>query len=187
MERGRTPVWLILLGLGSLLGLPWAAGADPLVTTLDLSALYQRLQPGMTVDQAAAAAGRSHLGEGVEPVTSWLMWSRAGDSGATTVVRATFRDDRLVRVELEFFGEEYRRRVKGGDVAVEMAARELRRLLRRTSEAQEAAGECDEALEAFHQLLLGAQERLTPEEQQAWAQALERRRTAQRGLERAVR
>jgi hypothetical protein len=157
------------------------------VTTLDLSALYQRLRPGMTVSEVAAAAGRLRLGEGAEPVTSWLVWSRSPATGETTVVRAAFRDERLVRVELEAFGEEYRRLVKGGDLAVELVARELRRLLRRTSDVQEAASECDDALEAFHQLLLRAQERLTPEEQQAWAHALERRRTAQRELERAVR
>lgn len=186
MERRRIPVWLVVLG--AVLGLPWMAGAvEPVVATVDLSVLYQRLRPGMTVGQVATAAGRSHLGGGADPVTSWLVWSRSAESGETTVVRTAFRDDRLVRVELEFFGEEYRRYVKGGDVAVEMAARELRRLLRRTTEVQEAAGECDDALEAFHQLLLRAQERLTPEEQQAWAQALERRRTAQRDLERAVR
>ncbi len=147
---------------------------------VDIRALYERLRPGMTVQEVAAAANRRHLGATAEPVTSWLIWNRPAGAGVTAVLRAAFRDGRLARVEYEAFGDEYQRLAKGADPAVEVGEEELRRLWRRAWQVARAADECREALDAFHQLVLQLQERLTPAEQQAWVRALELRRAAER-------
>jgi hypothetical protein len=128
----------------------------------------------MTIAEVAALAGRPRLGTSAEPVTGWLLWSTPQASAATAVLRASFRDGRLTRLEYEAFGEEYRRLAKGPDAAMELTEDELRRLWRRT----QAVESCQEALDAFHRLLLQTQERLTPSEQAAWVRALELRRAA---------
>jgi hypothetical protein len=186
----RTTAALLALGLGWLaLAAPDARGADgdAPAAGVDLHALYQRLQPGMSVAQVAAAAGRLRLGPDGEPVTSWLLWSRSADGRDTVVLRAAFRDARLARVEYEIFGETYRRQVRGEEPATEISAPELHRLRQRTRAVEEAVGDCESVLEAYHRLLVRAQERLTTMEQLDWARALEQRRALQRELGRVGR
>ena len=69
-------------------------------------------------------------------------------------------------------GDEYRRLAKGGDDGIELTEEELRHLWQRT----QAGDACQVALEAFHRLLLRAQDRLISSEQEAWVKALELRR-----------
>lgn len=166
-----------VLLVGTLVG---AAAGDPRrPAQLDLHALYQRLQPGMTVKEVGAIAGGAGLRASPEPVTSWLVWNPPVPGAPMAVVRASFRDSRLVRVEYESFGDEYRRLAKGTDPGVAIDEEELRRLWRRGWRATEAAAHCHEALEAFHQLVVRVQDRLTTAEQAAWVRALELRRSAE--------
>ncbi len=144
-------------------------------TAAEIRTLYERLQPGMPIGEVAGLAGRPRLGTGAEPVTSWLLWNTPQSGAATAVLRAAFRDGRVARLEYEAFGEEYQRLAKGPDPTVEMSEAEMRRLWRRT----QAVEGCQEALEAFHRLVLQVQDRLTPSEQQAWVRALELRRAAE--------
>jgi hypothetical protein len=186
----RTITALAALGLCALVvTVPAARGADgdAPVTGLDLHDLYRRLQPGMTVAQVAATAGRARLGRDAEPVTSWLVWSRSPDGRDTVVVRAVFREARLARVEHETFGETYRRLAKGEEPEPGISPPELQRLLRRTRDVEEAVGDCEGVLEAYHRLLVRAQERLTTMEQLDWARALGQRRALQRELDRVGR
>ena len=154
---------------------------------VDLRALYQRLQAGMTVAEVAAAAGRARLGSDAEPVASWLLWGRSADGRDTVVLRASFREGRLARVEHETFGETYRRLMKGEEPSADISPPELQRLLRRARDVEEAVGDCESVLEAYHRLLVRAQERLTTMEQLDWARALEQRRALQRELGRVGR
>lgn len=166
---------IALLTLLTLLVTPAVADERPPTTDAEVRGLFERLRPGMSIAEVAGLAGRPRLGTGAEPVTGWLLWSAPQASAATAVLRASFRDGRLTRLEYEAFGEEYQRLAKGPDVAMELNEDELRRLWRRT----QAVESCQEALDAFHQLLLHVQERLTPSEQAAWVRALELRRAAE--------
>ena len=145
---------------------------------MDVYDLYARLSPGMsiqTVRSLAAHSGRSELGEFV---TAWLLWRHEAPGRGTEVLRASFRDGRLVRVEYESFAHEYRHFVKG-DSTVPMDASEIRQLWRRMTRADQAVGSCHEALDAFHRLVMRAQERLTTNEQEEWIRALQLRRAAE--------
>jgi hypothetical protein len=95
------------------------------------------------------------------------------------VLRAAFQDGRVSRLEYEWFGSEYRRLVKGGDSWVEIPADELARIWRQARQAGRLAEGCRDALDAYHRVVLGAQERLTGEEQQGWARALQLRRAVE--------
>jgi hypothetical protein len=163
-----------------------AAGDGPAPTgpgrSPDLRALFARLAPGQTEAEVAALVGRARLGEGPDPVATWLRWGPV-PGGGVAVVRAVFRDGRLARAVYEAFGDTYRRRVTGERPEVEVSRAELVRLLRRGG----AAGECRDALEAFHRLVLGLQDRLDPAEQQDWVRALELRRSADAELQGAAR
>jgi hypothetical protein len=181
--RGAKTVAATLL-LGSFLLGSGSPGADerPRLGGIDLHDIYQRLQPGMTVDEVARAADRRALATSTGPVTSWVIWNPPETGRPTTVLRAAFDDGRLVRVEYEAFGDEYRRLIKGGDLALTVSEDELRRLWRRDWRLTQAVEHCEEALEAFHQLTLAFQERLTTAEQAAWVHALGLRRAAERDL-----
>jgi hypothetical protein len=172
---------LLLLGAASRAAAEGAPAPGQLPPTAsEIRTLYDRLQVGMPIGEVAALANRPRLGRpapGAEAVTSWLLWSAPG-SGPTAVLRAAFRNDRLARLEYELFGDEYQRLAKESDPTVEMGEAELRRLWRRT----QAAEDCQQALEAFHRLLLGLQDRLTTAEQQDWVRALEQRRAVERQL-----
>jgi hypothetical protein len=145
---------------------------------MDLHALYRRLEPGMTVEQVAAAAtgDGSRLGAAATPVTSWLVWTPAAPGRPTAVLRATFRDGRLNRLEYEVFGEDYHRSAKGEEPDVEVSQDDLTRLRRRSATLDRVADGCRKTVEAYHRLVLGAQNRLTRDEQKAWVRALELRR-----------
>jgi len=158
--------------------------ADPWrrLTEADLGALYERLQPGMTVGEVARTAGPAALRQAAEPVTSWLVWSPPALRRPTVVLRMSFRDGRLTRVEYESFGDEYRRLAKGREFGVEIGDQELRRLWRQLWQVTEAAGDCRVALDAFHHLVVQVQERLTTAQQAAWVRALELRRAAEAEL-----
>jgi hypothetical protein len=175
MEVTMHSMALIFVTLLALLVAPAGADERPPTTAAEVRALYERLRPGMSIAEVAGLAARPRLGTGAEPVTGWLLWSAPQPGAATAVLRASFRDGQLARLEYEAFGEEYQRLAKGPDLAVEMSEIELRRLWRRT----QAVESCQEALDAFHRLLLHAQERLTPSEQAAWVRALELRRAAE--------
>lgn len=166
---------LTAVTLLALLVTPANAGERTPTTATEIRALYERLRPGMPIQEVAALAGRPRLGGGADPVTSWLLWSTPQSGAATAVLRAGFRDGRVARLEYEAFGDKYQRLAKEPDPAVEMSEDQLRRLWRRT----QAVEGCQEALEAFHRLLLQVQERLTPSEQAAWVRALELRRAAE--------
>ncbi len=180
MLRRRTLAVLVLVIAMSFAGV-WPARADdrPLTSEVDVRALYDRLEPGMTLEQVAEAAKRPQLLTTREPVTSWLMWSRPlSPEGATVVVRVFFREARLARVEYEWFGEEYQRLIKGAELTLGLTGDAQRRLW----QSAQAVQHCQEALTSYHRLLLGAQERLTPAEQQAWGRALELRRALESEL-----
>jgi hypothetical protein len=108
---GPTLVLVLLLSVAS------PVSADPLRlrTDGDIYTLYERLQPGMTVKEVTAVIGDGRLREAPDTVTAWVIWSPPMTGRATAVVRALFRDGRLLRVNYELFGEEYRRLIKGGD------------------------------------------------------------------------
>jgi hypothetical protein len=150
----------------------------------DPSRLFERLELGMTVDEVAAAGGGRLRGPDGRPVTTWLVWSPTGGSTAMAVLRAAFREGRLVRLQLEEFGEEYRRLVKEREPRIEMSRDEVGRLWRRAARLERAADDCQAALEAYHRLVLGAQNRLTVAEQASWVRALELRRETERHLHR---
>lgn len=142
----------------------------------DVYALYRSARPGMSVEAVEALAERATKLTTGEPVTAWVLW-RHSDPGRTEVLRATFRDGRLARIEYESFGDEYQHLVKG-DRRVPMDADEVSRLWRRAARVDQAAESCHEALDAFHRLVLRAQERLTTAEQEEWVRALQLRRAA---------
>jgi hypothetical protein len=114
-------------------------------------------------------------------VTTWLVWQHAGPDRGPEILRASFRDGRLARIEYESFADEYRHLVKG-DRTVPMDADEFGRLWRRAARVDQAAESCHDALEAFHRLVLRVQERLTTEKQREWVRALQLRRTAETEL-----
>jgi hypothetical protein len=174
---------LALLAL--LLAAQFPALADEKLpaANIDLEALYQRLRPGMTVQEFARAAGRETMLKPGEPLRTWLLWTPPLAGRPIEVLRTAFKDGRLARIEYESFGDEYRHLVKG-DSRMEIDSDQVTRLWRRSAEVMEAAEDCGEALEAFHQLVVGLQERLTSAEQQAWVRALKLRRAAQAGLSR---
>jgi hypothetical protein len=136
----------------------------------------------MAAEDVARVSGRRALSGSSDPVTSWLIWSPPATGRPTEVLRAVFREGRVVHVAYEAFGDEYRRLVKGTEPAVEMSEDELRRLWRRDWRLTQAVERCEEALDTFHQLALGFQERLTTAEQAAWVHALGLRRAAEREL-----
>ena len=117
-----------------------------------------------------------------EPVTTWLLWNPTPDGKGMGVLRAAFQDGRLIRLEYESFGAEYRRLVKGADPWIEIAGDELARIWRQSWRVGRAAESCQHALDAYHHVVLGAQERLTFEEQREWARALQLRQEAERHL-----
>jgi hypothetical protein len=162
---------LLLVALG-LLVTPAAADDRAPATAGQILALYGRLSPGMTAADVAALARRPRLAASGDPVSAWVLWSTPQGGVETAVLRATFRDGRLFRLEYEAFGDEYRRLAKGGDDTIELTEEELRHLWQRT----QAGDACQVALEAFHRVLLRAQDRLVPSEQEAWVKALELRR-----------
>ncbi len=63
---------------------------------------------------------------------------------APEVLRATFRDGRLARIEYESFGDEYQRLIKG-DQSILMDTDEITRLWRRAARIDQAAENCHEA------------------------------------------
>ncbi len=166
-----------LLVAGSLVMVVGACAEDqPPVSGADIRGLYDRLEPGMTIEQLAEAAKRPQLLASQAPITSWLLWSRpASPEEGTAVLRTFFQGARLARVEYESFGDEYQRLAKGADLTLGLAEDERRRL----SQSTQAVAHCEDALNAYHQILLRAQERLTSAEQQAWGRALELRRVVE--------
>ena len=167
---------LSIVPASALAGERWPTAVD------DLHVLYQRLQPGMSVQEVGSAAQRRETLTPEKQLTSWLLWTPPVVGRPTEVLRTTFRDGRVVRIEYEAFGDEYRYLVKG-ERRVEMDRDEVARLWRRSTEVMQAAEDCREALEAFHQLVIGLQERLTAAEQQTWVRALQLRREAEAGLD----
>lgn len=186
--RIRT-VWrlLVLAGIAGVAAI--AAAGEPRAgrDDGDVLAVFERLEPGMTVGEVATIAGEARLRTTTAPVSSWLRWRPSPDGRGMLVLRAFFHEGRVLRLELEAFGEEYRRLVKGADPGVEIAADQLARIWRRSWRAERAAERCRDALDAYHDLLVGAQERLVPAEQQAWARALLLRRAAEGALPAASR
>jgi hypothetical protein len=158
-----------------------ALAADRTVgSAVSVDDLYARLNPGMSLQEVGAVVG-GQLATARESVTSWLLWSPI-PGGGTAVLRTAFQDGRVVRLEYESFGTEYRRLVKGTDSWVEIAGDELARIWRQTWQVEQAAQSCQGALDAYHRVVLDAQERLTPEQQQAWARALLLRQAAEQRL-----
>jgi hypothetical protein len=169
---------LLVVVVGCLAGAPVLAADRGVRSDVDVHDLYAQLTPGMSLREVATLAG-GRLGATAEPVTSWLLWSPLTGGDGTAVLRASFQDGRLVRLEYESFGAEYRRLVKGTDPWIEIAGDELTRIWRQSWRATQAADSCRQALDAYHHVVLDAQERLTADEQQAWARALLLRRTAE--------
>lgn len=180
MDRGKWLRTLLCVVLTSLGG-PVLAADRGTRSDVDVYDLYARLSPGMTLREVATLAG-GELGAAPGPVTSWLLWSPMPDGTGTAVLRAAFQDGHVIRLEYESFGVEYRRLAKGADPWVEIAGDELARIWRQSWRVERAAESCWNALDAYHHVVLGAQERLTFEEQQAWARALQLRREADRLL-----
>jgi hypothetical protein len=180
--RVRASAWIVV-GLPILLGVPTSVpaqepGSGPQV---DVLALYHRLQPGMAIDEVVRLARPSGGQVPGEATTSWLLWRHS--ARGTEVLRTSFRDSRLARVQYEAFGEEYRRLVKDGPPTIRIDRGELTRLWQRSARVEEAAEDCQAALDAFHRLVMQVQERLSPTEQRAWVRALELRRAAEAELE----
>jgi hypothetical protein len=69
--------------------------------------------------------------------------------------------------------------VKGAESWVEISGDELPRIWRRSWRVGQAAESCHIALDAYHHVVQGAQERLTFDEQREWARALQLRQEAQ--------
>jgi hypothetical protein len=134
----------------------------------------------MTVKEVTAVIDDGRLREAPDTVTAWVIWSPPVTGRAMAVLRAVFRDRRLVRMDYELFGEEYRRLVKGGDGDIDPAQGELRVLWSQKRQLERHAELCHDALEAYHRLVLDSQELLTRDEQGAWARALELRRRAEK-------
>jgi hypothetical protein len=176
----RAAPWF--LGILMILCLSHAAtvGAEPQErwSQIDIYALYQRARPGMSVKAVAALAGRPTRLSADQPVTTWLLWRQSAPGRGTEVLRATFRDGILARIEYESFGDEYQRLIKG-DHSILVDPDEMTRLWRRAARVDQAAESCHGALDAFHRLVLGLQERLTTDEQHEWVRALLLRRTAE--------
>lgn len=183
---GSKPLLLVILGITVLGGQAPGALAGALTSRVetDIHGLYERLQPGMTVEEVAAAVDSWQLRTAPRPVSSWVVWSSVGrEARATAVLRVAFREERLVRAEYEVFGDQYRRLVKGGgEPEIEVYRAQLRRLADQSERKEQAVDVCQTALEAYHRLTLGAQERLTREEQAAWARALQLRRAVERSM-----
>lgn len=171
---------LVMLSVSIAAG---SAGVDPpgRGSELDVYALYQRMRPGMSVEAVEALAQHATKLTTGQPVTAWLLWRHAGPDRGTEVLRASFREGRLARIEYESFGDEYRHLVKG-DRTVPMEADEVARLWRRAARVDQAVESCHDALEAFHQLAVRVQERLTTNEQREWVRALQLRRAAETDL-----
>jgi hypothetical protein len=101
--------------------------------------------------QALPAAKSGHAGYGCrdaveratrltsgQPVATGLLWQDSGQGHGTEVLRASFRDSQLVRVQYESFGPEYRHLSKGEQMVpmevnegAEEAARGIRPSFRR--------------------------------------------------------
>lgn len=177
------PVSVFLTLLVSLTAAGVAAEPQPhrQDSGIDVYGLYRRLSPGMSVRAVQTLAEHSTRLTLGEPVTTWLLWRHAGPDRGTEVLRASFREGRLVRIEYESFGDEYQHLVKG-ERTVPMDADEVGRLWRRAVRVDQAAESCHEALDAFHQLVLRVQERLTTNEQREWVRALQLRRAAEMEL-----
>jgi hypothetical protein len=157
-------------------------------TDADVRALYEQLAPGMSLEQVAALAGRPKLAAALaEPVSSWLLWGSGPDGEGTAVLRAAFQEGRVTRLEYEAFGEEYRRLAKGADPWIEVGGDELARIWRQSRRVEHAAESCRDALDAYHDIVVGAQERLVGREQRAWARALLLRQAVETALPRAGR
>jgi hypothetical protein len=168
---------LLPLAAGSAASEPPSRGAGT-----DIYTLYQRVTPGMSLQAVEALAEHATSLTPARPVTTWLLWQHHSDPGrGTEVLRASFRDGRLARIEYESFGDEYRHLVKG-DRTVPMDADEVGRLWRRAAQVDQAADSCHEALDAFHRLALRLQDRLTTNEQGDWVRALRLRRAAEAEL-----
>lgn len=180
--RRATP-WCLSLLMILCLSLAPTAGAEPRERRprIDVYALYQQARLGMSVEAVHALAEHTTRLTADRPVTTWLLWQSSGPDRGTEVLRATFRDGRLARIEYESFGDEYQRLIKG-DPSIPMDADEITRLWRRAARVDQAAESCHGALDAFHRLVLGMQERLTTDEQQDWVRALLLRRTAETEL-----
>ena len=180
-RRPRLTASLALLGLLLALPLPVVAAEPGPVASVELQTLFQRLHPGMTVQEVASAAGPKTMLSPGQPPHSWLIWTPPAAGRPVEVLRTAFRDGRLARIEYESFGDEYRHLVKG-DRPMELDSDQVARLWRRSAEVTETAQACGEALEAFHQVVVGLQGRLTSAEQQAWARALTLRQAAEANL-----
>ena len=180
----KTTGWrgpLMAIAMVGLAGGPTAAADREVRSDLDIRALYERLSPGMSSREVGALAG-GQLGTALEPVSTWLLWNSTPEGRGTAVLRAAFQDGRVIRLEYESFGAEYRRLVKGADPWIEIASDELARIWRQSWRVGRAAESCRHALDAYHHVVLGAQERLTVEEQREWARALQLRQEAERHL-----
>jgi hypothetical protein len=180
-QRDAWPINVLLV-----LGLSLAAsglGAEPADrgSAIGVCALYQRLRPGMSVGAVEALSERAARLTTGAPVPTWLLWRHAGPDRGTEVLRASFREGRLARIEYESFRDEYQHFVKD-DRTGPMEADEVPRLWRRAAQVDPAAERCHEALDAFHQLVVRVQERLTTNEQREWVRALELRRAAEAEL-----
>ncbi len=171
----------LVVGIVAAAASPGTAADRMARSAVDVHELYGQLSPGMSLREVAGLAG-GQLATARESVTTWIVWSPLPGGDGTAVLRAAFQSGRLVRLEYESFGAEYRRLVKGADASVEIAGDELARIWRQTWRVEQAAESCQDALEAYHRVMLGAQERLTPEQQQAWARALLLRRAAEERL-----
>jgi hypothetical protein len=92
----RTGLTLILVLLVSV---TTQVSADTLRlrTDADIYTLYERLQPGMTVKEVTAVIDDGRLREAPDTVTVWVIWSPPVTGRATAVLRAVFRDGRLLR------------------------------------------------------------------------------------------
>jgi hypothetical protein len=183
MGRTGWPCALLAVVIAGSGGAPAGAADREARGALDIRALYQQLHPGMTAREVAARAGSGGpLEAATEPVTSWLLWNQTPDGKSMEVLRAAFQDGRVTRLEYESFGPEYRRLVKGADPWVEIASDELARIWRHSWRVRRAAESCRSALDAYHHVVIGAQERLTSDEQRAWARALQLRQEAEQHL-----
>jgi len=172
----------LVVGIVAAAASPGTAADRMARSAVDVHELYGRLSPGMSLREVAGLAGGGQLATARESVTMWIVWSPLPGGAGTAVLRAAFQAGRLTRIEYESFGAEYRRLVKGADASVEIAGDELARIWRQTWRVEQAAESCQDALEAYHRLMVGAQERLTSEQQQAWARALLLRRAAEERL-----
>ena len=176
--RGRRWLHALLVAVVTGLADPAMAADRSGRSDVDVHDLYVRLSPGMSQREVASLAG-GQLGTAAAPVTTWLLWSPLSSGNGTAVLRAAFHEGRVTRLEYEAFGAEYRRLVKGADPWIEVTGDELARIWRQTWRTERAAESCRQALDAYHHVVLDAQERLTPEEQRAWVRALLLRRTAE--------